>query len=430
MQENVTMKKFASRPKEITFFMRNLPPPNHVLTPLGIGLALSLLGDATLYAVLPSPEIAAQAGLSLAMVGFLLGINRLVRLVFNGFAGWVYDRLPRRPLMIISLLVGTISTAFYAFGSGAFLLTTGRVLWGLAWSGIWIGANSITLDISNDVNRGSLNGRLQMWFFIGVAVSSFAGGLFTDLFTYRGGLWVSTFLSFIGLLVWFMFLPETHLHKDSENYSLKEAKPLFKGFPWKTTFWCSFPFFINRIIFTGVLGSTTILWLSQFVNNGKFAFNNLALPLATMSGVFIAFRIFVSVLSVPQIGRLSDHLKRRWLLLTFIFIIFGAGGLMLLSSHNFWISILGVILAAIAGGSIPALIPTIIGDQIPQTQQSRSLGWVFSFGDLGSAIGPPIALALVAIIGLQPLFQWCALLLVFTGAITIFQTISENNRMK
>ena len=57
--------------------------PNTILTPLGIGLALSLLGDATLYAVLPSPEIARQAGLTLAMVGFLLGINRLVILIFN-----------------------------------------------------------------------------------------------------------------------------------------------------------------------------------------------------------------------------------------------------------------------------------------------------------------------------------------------------------
>lgn len=410
--------------------MTHSPHPNRVLTPLGIGLALSLLGDATLYAVLPSPEIAAQVGLSLAMVGFLLGINRLVRLVFNGFAGWVYDRLPRRPLMIISILIGTISTAFYAFGSGAFLLTTGRILWGLAWSGIWIGANSMTLDISNDVNRGSLNGRLQMWFFIGVAVSSFAGGLFTDLFTYRGGLWVSSFLSFIGFLVWFKFLPETRQRKQPDHYSLKEDTPRVKGFPWKLTFWCSFPFFVNRVIFTGVLGSTTILWLSQFIKNGNFALNHLSLPLATMSGVFIAIRILVSIISVPQIGRLSDHMNRRWLLLTLILLIFGAGGLLLLTSQYFWISILGVILSAIAGGSIPALIPAIIGDQVPYTQQSRSLGWVFSFGDLGSAIGPPIALALVGIIGLQALFLWCAILLVFTGTITIFQALLENNKLK
>lgn len=398
--------------------------PYRILTPLGIGLALSLLGDATLYAVLPSPEIAAQAGLSLAMVGFLLGINRLVRLVFNGFAGWVYDRLPRRPLMIISLLIGTISTAFYAFGSGAFLLITGRVLWGLAWSGIWIGANSMTLDISNDVNRGSLNGRLQMWFFIGVAVSSFSGGLFTDLFTYRGGLWVSTILSGIGLLIWLRFLPETR--KPSKDLPiLKENHLLKAGFPWKLTLSCSFPFFINRVIFTGFLGSTTILWLSQFVENGSLSFDHFALPLATMSGTFIAVRIFVSIISVPQIGRLSDNLNRRWLILVIIFLLFGTGGLLLLAAQNIWISILGVILSAIAGGSIPAIIPSIIGDQVPQHQQSRSLGYIFSFGDLGSAIGPPIALALVEIISLPSLFVGSAVLLLVTGLFTSVFAVQE-----
>ncbi|PKO05439.1 MAG: hypothetical protein CVU41_12470 [Chloroflexi bacterium HGW-Chloroflexi-3] len=399
--------------------------PNTVLTPLGIGLALSLLGDATLYAVLPSPEIALQAGLSLAMVGFLLGINRLVRLLFNGLAGWIYDRLPRRPLMLLSLGIGTLSTAVYAFGSGPFILTTGRVLWGLAWSGLWIGANSMTLDISNDLNRGRINGRLQMWFFIGVAVSSFCGGIFTDLFTYRGGLWVSTILSGVGLLVWLRYLPETRPEKNKNTPILKEDNPAKAGFPWKLTLSCSLPFFINRVIFTGVLGSTTILWLSQFVEDGSLTFNQIAIPLATMSGTFIAVRVLVSIVSVPQVGRLSDRINRRWLVLAVVILIFGSGGLVLLAAQNIWVSILGVILAAIAGGSIPALIPTIIGDQVPQHQQGRSLGYIFSFGDLGSAIGPPIALTLVGIISLPTLFLGCAALLILTGIFTAVLAIKE-----
>ncbi len=404
--------------------------PNTVLTPLGIGLALSLLGDATLYAVLPSPEIAKQAGLTLAMVGFLLGINRLVRLLFNGMAGWIYDRLPRRPLMLISLGIGTLSTAVYAFGSGPFILTTGRVLWGLAWSGIWIGANSMTLDISNDLNRGHVNGRLQMWFFIGVAVSSLCGGVFTDLFTYRGGLWVSTFLSGIGLLIWLRFLPETRPGKHKNIPILKEDNTTTAGFPWKLTLSCSLPFFINRFIFTGVLGSTTILWLSQFVENGRLTFNHIAIPLATMSGTFIALRILVSIISVPQVGILSDRINRRWLVLAIVFLIFGAGGLVLLAAPNIWVSILGVILAAIAGGSIPALIPAIIGDQVPHSQHSRSLGTIFSFGDLASAIGPPIALSLVGIISLHTLFLGCAVLLMLTGIFTTVLAIQEKEHFQ
>jgi MFS family permease len=404
--------------------------PNTLLTPLGIGLALSLLGDATLYAVLPSPEIAKQAGLTLVLVGFLLGINRLVRLLFNGMAGWIYDRLPRRPLMLISLGIGTISTAVYAFGSGPFILTSGRVLWGLAWSGLWIGANSMTLDISNDLNRGNINGRLQMWFFIGVAFSSFFGGIFTDLFTYRGGLWVSTFLSGIGLLIWLRYLPETRPKKQKNIPLLKEDNIIKAGFPWKLTLSCSLPFFINRVIFTGVLGSTTILWLSQFVKDGNLTFNQIAIPLATMSGTFIALRVLVSIISVPQVGMLSDRINRRWLVLAIVFLIFGSGGLALLAAQNIWVSIIGAVLAAIAGGSIPALIPAIIGDQVPQHQQGRSLGYIFSIGDLGSAIGPPIALSLVGIINLPTLFLGCAVLLILTGFFSGVFALKEKNQFQ
>ena len=95
-----------------------LPAPRRVLIPLGIGIAVSLLGDSTLYTVLPDPEIASQAGLTLAMVGILLGVNRIVRLFFNGAAGMLIDRFSRRSLLIGSLCTGALSTAIFAFGKG------------------------------------------------------------------------------------------------------------------------------------------------------------------------------------------------------------------------------------------------------------------------------------------------------------------------
>ena len=71
-------------------------PPARVLWPLGLGTALSLLGDATLYTVLPIH--AADAGVTLTAVGILLGANRAIRLFLNGPAGLAYDRWPRRRL--------------------------------------------------------------------------------------------------------------------------------------------------------------------------------------------------------------------------------------------------------------------------------------------------------------------------------------------
>ena len=183
--------------------------PQRTLTLLGFGTAVSLLGDSTLYTVLPNPTIASQAGVTLAMVGILLGVNRGVRVFLNGPVGMLYDRLPRRKLLVSSLAMGSLSNVVYALGYGFWPLFLGRILWGVAWSFLWVGANAVVLDISTDLNRGRYSGRYQMWFFIGIASASFLGGFFTDLLGFRGGLWLSAALIGGAALLWFFFLPET-----------------------------------------------------------------------------------------------------------------------------------------------------------------------------------------------------------------------------
>jgi MFS family permease len=123
----------------------NTQSTNRVLAVLGVGIALSLLGDQTLYTVLADPRVLSKAGISLAMVGVVLGVNRLTRIFFNIPSGFLYDRSKRRRLMVLSISIGALSTACYALAPNATLLLFGRVLWGIAWSGIWIGANTIAL---------------------------------------------------------------------------------------------------------------------------------------------------------------------------------------------------------------------------------------------------------------------------------------------
>jgi len=183
--------------------------PQRTIDLIGLGIVLSLLGDATLYTVLPDPGIAAAAGISLSVVGVVLGLNRLVRLIFNPAAGVLYDRLPRRPLLLSALALGAASTAVYAIASGPVVLLLGRVLWGAAWSGLWIGGNSVVLDLAGEENRGRLSARLQMWFFVGGGVAFLAGGAFTDLLGYRPGLLASAGCSAAGFLLWLLRLPET-----------------------------------------------------------------------------------------------------------------------------------------------------------------------------------------------------------------------------
>jgi hypothetical protein len=65
-------------------------------------VALSLLGDALLYALLPAKPGA--FGVRIWQVGVLLGTNRFIRLVTNELAGrWIQKREGNVPLLLAVL---------------------------------------------------------------------------------------------------------------------------------------------------------------------------------------------------------------------------------------------------------------------------------------------------------------------------------------
>jgi MFS family permease len=349
---------------------------------------------------LPDPGIAAAAGISLSVVGVVLGLNRLVRLVFNPTAGVLYDRLPRRPLLLTALALGAVSTAGYAVASGPVVLLLGRVLWGAAWSGLWIGGNSVVLDLAGEENRGRLSARLQMWFFVGGGVAFLAGGAFTDLLGYRQGLLASAVCSAAGFLLWLLRLPETRAKVEpTGRQSTATAAPSISGrspawaFPWRQALPASVPIFAIRLVFAGVMASTTILWLSAFVGR-QLQLGPLLLPLATLTGAFSSLRLGTSVAGAPLGGWLSDRLRRRWAVIAGSLLL-SAAGVALMAATRGLAAILGALVASLAAGGTQALAPALAGDQMRPEQRSRGLSVIYSVGDLGSALGPPLALGLL-----------------------------------
>jgi len=66
-------------------------------------------------------------------------------------------------------------------------------------------------------------------------------------------------------------------------------------------------------------------------------------------------------------------------------------------------TLVGVPLTAITGGSNQGLSTALIGD-LGAGRQSRRLGVLFTVGDLASAIGPPLAYALIPVLGIDSLY--------------------------
>jgi len=362
-----------------------------ILNLLGIGTAISLLGEATLYTVLPHPDISAQLGITLSMVGLLLGANRAIRLVLNGPVGILYDRMPRRGLLIAALSLGAGSSIFYAVANGFWPLLLGRIFWGFAWSLLWIGGNTVVLDVSTDENRGRNSGVYQMWFFVGVATSSFFGAMLTDMFGFRMGQWISVAVIATTALAWFLLLPETRVSKVTSKGNIIEMdKSVATKLPWEVIAAASFTVFIARFLAWGVLAATAILWLTNIFGDGT-QIVSIFIPIATLTGLYTALSNLVSIGSTSLVGSVSDRYGRRWPIIGLAMIL-GGLGLWLMSGNIKSLALIGAFMVPLAGSSTETLIPAIAGDHVPKNLRSRALGLINTAGDLGATIGPFAAL--------------------------------------
>ncbi len=379
--------------------------PGRVLLPLGLGTALSLMGDATLYTVLPTHT--ADAGITLAGVGVILGVNRAIRLFSNGPAGLAYDRFPRRALFLPALLLGALSTVIYAATRGFWPLFIGRLLWGLAWSGIWVGGATMILDVTNTSDRGRWTGLYQPWFFLVTAFGSLAGGVLTGRLGYAATMSVGAAVTAAGFVAALLLLPETHSARHAQHPVWGSAPAVSIPLRANAALWAAVVLQgMNRFALSGVLSATLALVVQDQLKNFP-----LALGTASVTGILLAGRTVFSMGAAPLGGALSDRLGSRWIVMAWTVGI-GLAGLVLLAMDNLAGVLAGVILMAIASGGIQSLVTTLTGDLVSQAQRGRAIGLLHTAGDAGSAVGPPLAYALLPVIALSGVYWLCALLFV------------------
>jgi MFS family permease len=377
---------------------------NRVVLVIGIGTCLSLLGDTSMYTVLPTHTL--EAGVTLASVGILLSANRFIRLLLNGPAGIAFERWSHRGLFVAALYLGACSTALYGLTTGFWPLLAARVLWGISWVGIWIGGNTICLSVTNDNNRGRWIGLYYLSFFLGAASGGMLGGLLTDQFGYHTSMIISASLTFLGATVALIFLPETY----ALDNSTRSATPNMDQDPSQSSpkaraelIAATVLLGLNRLAFPGFLLPTFgLLMFGQLGDPVLIAGRTIGVT--TLTGLGLGLSTLVSMISAPIAGGISDRIHSRWRTVAGSFIP-GILGFTLLSIGKPFTILFGVPLSAITSGSNTSLSTSLIGDISVVQHRSRRLGIMFTVGDLMSAIGPPLAYALIPYLGVRRLYS-------------------------
>jgi MFS family permease len=389
-------------------------------------VALSLLGDSLLYAVLPSQ--AEGIGVPIGLVGVLLSVNRFIRLVSNSWAGSVCARFGYARPFTAALLLGAATTAVYGVVSGFWLLFVARVLWGVSWSFLRVGGLGTVINHASDQDRG-----LLMGFFLGISrlgslVAVALGGLLTDALGYRPTLLLFAALSAMAATISAPAGGRTHSspkaqhsRRRPEQYSnvspppelpLLDATDMVLRHRLRAVYACGFA---HGFVMSGVVTATLGLLLKTLYGS-SISVGGVSLGIATITGLLLSSRWLIDFGLGPYLGHVSDRLGRHRVILAAF--LTGALALTVFASVR-GLGPLSLATVAIfaSGTALSAALDASLGDLARPGQQAHIIGRYTTFQDLGAACGPLLGYAFGVWLGLGVMYGLGVSLLVAAAAL-------------
>jgi MFS family permease len=159
---------------------------------------------------------------------------------------------------------------------------------------------------------------------------------------------------------------------------------------------------VNRLVVAGIMIATFGRYLADMLGS-VVTIGQKVVGVATITGLALGLSTLIGMVAAPAAGRLSDSYKSRWGVASGG-LTSGLTGFSLLAIGSPIAIILGLPLVSVSSGSNQGLSTALIGDLSPRIRHGRRLGILFTVGDLASAIGPPLAYALLPIIGLSAIY--------------------------
>ncbi len=377
-------------------------------------LALGLLGDSLLYSVLPL--YAEELGIPVIMVGWILSINRWIRLLSNPIAARTFDRFAVHGPVFFSSLGAAVSTAAYAFPLGSIGFLAARVVWGFAFSHFRLGGYLVVMRTSRSV-MGLAMGVRQAVARMGSAFTVIAGGLLIDTLGYQNGMLLLAGASALGLPLTVFLRRQLHgtgvdLQETGTNRREQEVVRWTLA-PW---FCCGASFFTQLVSAGLVVSSLSVLLQERIGQSAQLA--GLTLGIATIAGlVFSAHWLSALVLS-PAAGWIADRLGRRR---PFIAVtILQAAALFILAGVD-WaaVTITSAVLFFVLSNFQRVLMDAAAADTAQGHDGARLISRYNSFQDLGAASGPILGYSLGAAVGFSTVYAAAALLVLAVAAVAV-----------
>lgn len=375
--------------------------------------AAALFGDTLLYTALPVS--AARLGLDALAVGLALSLNRWIRLLTNPFAARLFERIPAGALVLVALALAVASTALYAMPAALVLFLAARLVWGMSWSLLRLGA--LLSAIEGAAGRaGRALGDMRAVFGLGYLGGAIYAPLAVESFGWGAaalGAAALTLLLGIGpALIVADWRREVDVNEREEAAIRRSIlDPQFIGLFLVAA--------IQYAVYAGVIAIAGGLRIAAIFPAGASV---LAIPVAAtvIAGLFIFTQRLAQVVWTPFAGRFAD----RAVSATFaVPTAFSAAAMLALASTHDATAFVAIGAIVFFGGmtSVVAL-ELAIAHRTTSVDRPRILGAYNTWADAGAAtgalgagalalIGPDVAIAFAGAATLATLPLWWGVLL-------------------
>ena len=342
---------------------------------LGASVTLMALGLSIIAPALPL--FGRTFGVGAALVGSLVSVYALGRLVLDVPAGYLVDRVGRRPVLLTSAAVVVVAATLAGTAGSFAQLVVWRFLQGMG-AGLFTTAAMVAMaDLGGPIHRGRALSIFSGAFLIGSSLGPGVGGIVTAHWGPR-----APFIAYAGLaalcLGWvYLQVPETvPARTRSPEHDAPEA--VVRPIPYLDFALVGVVTF--ALFFTRAGGRATILPL--------FAYNQLGAT-ATQVGMLLSSLAIMNMIVLYPTGALTDRFGRKVAIVPSIFLMALAFALMSRAS-TFSGLLAGTVLLGVGsgvGGPAPA---AYVADLGPPERVGAAMGVYRAIGDLGFFVGPMV----------------------------------------
>ena len=335
---------------------------------------IDLLGFGIVIPILPL--LIERVGGSVFLVGVVIALFSLFQFLFSAILGRLSDKYGRRPILILSSFINSMSYFLVFFSQTLLIIFIARIIAGIGSASISV-ATAYIADSSTLHQRTKRMGFLGAAFSLGFIVGPLLGGVVSEKFGIGAPFLIPALLSLVNTLLIFVILPESNksFQKDIkiEFFNIKVTREVLQ--PKNMSFLLAIFFFVNFAL-SLIIGVFPIFSKERFgwseSQNGYY-FSLIGIGSFITQAYLIS--LFLKKINETQMIKLG-------------FVFFGSAVILLGFSPFGWLALIAGLFTSVGFSLLNVNVQSLISLESDPKEQGIVLGVAQSFASLARVFGP------------------------------------------